>query len=118
MLNITDAYAAISARTSSIPTRIYLLRGPSDRIFNAAICEFLVVLFVIMIGIVEVIEKRIQNKIERKPKKPKKIFKTEVPLIKSVQEFKKLRKNSYKRRLLDFFGKYLYRLKEFFRKKS
>ena len=118
MLDITDAYAAISARTSSIPTRIYLLRGPSDRIFNAAICEFLVVLFVIMIGIVEIIEKRIQNKIVRKPKKPKKIFKTEVPLIKSVQEFKKLRKNSYKRRLLDFFGKYLYRLKEFFRKKK
>lgn len=118
MLDITDAYAAISARTSSIPTRIYLLRGPCDRIFNAAICKFLVVLFVIMIGIVEVIEKRIQTKIERKPKKPKKIFKTEVPLIKSVQEFKKLKKNSYKRSLFDFFGKYLYRLKEFFRKKS
>ena len=72
LLSIVDAYAAISARTSSIPTRIYLLRGPSDRIFNAAICEFLVVLFVIMIGIVEVIEKRIQNKIERKPKEAEK----------------------------------------------
>jgi len=118
LLSIADAYAAISARTSTIPTRIYFLRGPSDRIFNAAICEFLIILFVIMIGIVEIIEKRIQNKIERKPKKPKKIFKTEVPLIKSVQEFKKLRKNSYKYRLLDFLGKYLYRLKEFFRKKS
>lgn len=75
LLSIIDAYAAISARTSSIPTRIYLLRGPSDRIFNAAICEFLVVLFVIMISIVEIIEKRIQNKIERKPKRPKKYSK-------------------------------------------
>ena len=118
MLNITDAYAAISARTSTIPTRIYLLRGTGDLIFNAAICEFLIMLFVIMISIVKVIKNRIQNKKERKPKKPKKIFKTEVPLIKSVQEFKKLRKNSYKRRLLNFLGKYLYRLKEFFRKKS
>ena len=118
LLSIADAYAAISARTSTIPTRIYFLRGSSDRIFNAAICEFLIILFVIMIGIVEVIEKRIKNKKEIKPKKPKKIFKTDVPLIKSVQEFKKLKKNSYKRSLFDFFGKYLYRLKEFFRKKS
>ena len=75
-------------------------------------------LFVVMVSIVGAIENRIKNKNISKPKKPKKISKTDVPLIKSIQEFKKLKKNNFKHRIFNFLWKYFYRLKEFFRKKS
>lgn len=112
LLTITDSYAAV------VSTRFYTIRGNSEQVFFFVFSEFLIILFVIMISIVGVIENRIQNKNIRKPKKPKKIFKTDVPLIKSVQEFKKLKKNNHQHRIFAFLGKYFYRLKEFFSKKS
>ena len=112
LLTITDSYAAV------VSTRFYTIVGKSEQVFFFFFSEFLIILFVIMISIVGVIENRIQNKNIRKPKKPKKIFKTDVPLIKSVQEFKKLKKNSNQHRIFAFLGKYFYRLKEFFSKKS
>ena len=112
LLSTTDANAAVAF------TRFYTIGGKSEQVFFFVFTEFLIILFVIMISIVGVIENRIQNKNIRKPKKPKKIFKTDVPLIKSVQEFKKLKKNNFKHRIFNFLWKYFYRLKEFFRKKS
>ena len=112
LLTITDSYAAV------VSTRFYTIGGKSEQVFFFVFSEFLIILFVIMISIVGVIENRIQNKNIRKPKKPKKIFKTDVPLIKSVQEFKKLKKNNNQHRIFIFLGKYFYRLKEFFSKKS
>ena len=112
LLTITYSYAAV------VSTRFYTIGGNSEQVFFFVFSKFLIILFVIMISIVGAIENRIQDKNIRKPKRPKKIFKTDVPLIKSVQEFKKLKKNSYQHRIFIFLGKCFYRLKEFFSKKS
>ena len=112
LLSITDANAAVAF------TRFYTTSGNSEQVFSFVFSEFLIILFVVMVSIVGAIENRIKNKNISKPKKPKKISKTDVPLIKSVQEFKKLKKNSHQHRIFIFLGKYFYRLKEFFSKKS
>lgn len=112
LLSITDANAAVAF------TRFYTISGNSEQVFSFVFSEFLIILFVVMVSIVGAIENRIKNKNISKPKKPKKISKTDVPLIKSIQEFKKLKKNNFKHRIFNFLWKYFYRLKEFFRKKS
>ncbi|OTQ38266.1 hypothetical protein, partial [Gilliamella apis] len=88
LLSITDANAAVAF------TRFYTTSGNSEQVFSFVFSEFLIILFVVMVSIVGAIENRIKNKNISKPKKPKKISKTDVPLIKSIQEFKKLKKNN------------------------
>ena len=112
LLSITDTNAAVAF------TRFYTISGNSKQVFSFVFSEFLIILFVVMVSIVGATENRIKNKNISKPKKPKKISKTDVPLIKSIQEFKKLKKNNFKHRIFNFLWKYFYRLKEFFRKKS
>ncbi|OCF96224.1 hypothetical protein A9G08_10730 [Gilliamella sp. wkB195] len=80
------------------------------------IVELIFVLFFIMINILNTFDAYLKKRESQKRKTPKNIFKTDVPLIKSVQEFKKLKKS--KCRKFSFLWKCFYRIKGFFRKKS
>lgn len=80
------------------------------------IVELIFVLFFIMINILNTFDAYLKKRENQKRKTPKKIFKTDVPLIKSVQEFKKLKKS--KCRKFSFMWNCFYRIEDFFRKKS
>lgn len=89
-----------------------------EQFIYLSIVELHYVLFFIMIYILNEFDAYLKKRESQsqKRKKPKKIFKTDVPLIKSVQEFKKLKKS--KRRKFSFMWKCFYRIMDFFRKKS
>ena len=82
------------------------------------IVELIFVLFFIMINILNTFDAYLKKRESQKRKTPKNIFKTDIPLIKSVQEFKKLKKSKYQRHKFSFLWKCFYRIKDFFRIKS
>lgn len=79
------------------------------------IVELIFLLFFIMINILNTFDAYLKKRESQKRKTPKKIFKTDVPLIKSVQEFKKLKKS--KCRKFSFMWNCFYRIKDFLEKK-